>query len=67
VTIDPKSHRVYVANVLGDDVTVIDGAKNAVIGASSAGVHPYGVAVDPASGLVFAANYGAPWVTAVSN
>ncbi|MGA8528449.1 MAG: YncE family protein, partial [Acidobacteriaceae bacterium] len=67
VTIDPKSHRVYIANVLNDNLTVIDGTKNVVIGVSSAGVHPYGIAVDPASGRVSAVNYGAPWLTLVTN
>jgi hypothetical protein len=36
---------------------------NAVVGVRNAGSHPYALAVDQISGHVYAANYGAPWVT----
>jgi YVTN family beta-propeller protein len=57
---------VFVANVHGDSVTVIDGVKNSVIDVRGAGKRPYAVAVDPATGHAFAANYGSPWVTPIA-
>jgi hypothetical protein len=46
---------------------VIDGEKNVVLGARNAGKNSYAVTVDEASGHVYAANYGAPWVTPVAD
>jgi YVTN family beta-propeller protein len=63
LAVDSKSNRIYIANVHGNSVTVIDGARNAVVGVRNAGSHPYAVTVDQSSGHVYAANYGAPWVT----
>jgi YVTN family beta-propeller protein len=65
VTVDARSNKVFVANVHGDNVTVIDGVKNSVIDVRDAGKHPYAVAVDPMSGHAYAANYGSPWVTLI--
>jgi YVTN family beta-propeller protein len=66
LAIDAKSNLIYVANVHGDNVTVIDGARDVVIGVRNAGRNPYALAIDQKFGNVFAANYAAPWVTPVS-
>jgi YVTN family beta-propeller protein len=63
--IDGVHNRVYIANVHGDSVTVIDGRKNRVIGTYHAGKSPYALAVDPSTGHVYAANYGQPSVTSI--
>jgi YVTN family beta-propeller protein len=66
VTVDAESNRVFVANVHGDNVTVIDGVKNAVIDVGNAGKHPYAVAIDNVTHHAYAANYGSPWVTPIA-
>jgi YVTN family beta-propeller protein len=66
VAVDGRSNKVFVTNVHGDSVTVIDGVKNSVIDVRAAGMHPYAVAVDPMSGHAYAANYGSPWVTPIA-
>ena len=67
IAIDSKSNRIFVANVLGNSVTVIDGAKNNVVRDLNAGGHPYAVAVDPVLSRIYAANYSAPWITQIAN
>jgi YVTN family beta-propeller protein len=66
IAVDSVHDRVYVANVHSDSVTMIDGAKNTVIGTYDAGRNPYALAVDAETGRVYAANYGEPSFTAVS-
>jgi YVTN family beta-propeller protein len=55
IAINPVTARVYVANILGDDVTVLDEATNgtATLAAASA---PTAVAVNPATNTVYLAN-----------
>ena len=47
VAVDPKTHTIYVANVSGDTVSVINGRTNTVTATIPVGNGPYGVAVDP--------------------
>jgi len=65
VAVDAVHNRVYVANVHGNSVTAIDGAKNAVIGTYNAGNNPYALAIDPEGIHLYAANYGETPVTSV--
>ena len=60
-----EHNRIYVANVHGDSVTVIDGATNTVMGTLRAGKNPYALAVDPSTGHIYTANYGEPSVTTI--
>jgi YVTN family beta-propeller protein len=66
VAVDVTRNRVFVADVHGNDITVIDDSGNAVIGKVEAGSHPYAIAIDPRSGKAFVANYEAPWITEVA-
>jgi len=65
VAVDAVRNLVYAANVHGNSITVIDGAKNRILGSYKAGRNPYALAVDPTTGRVYAANYGEPAVTAL--
>ena len=40
IVVDAKANRIYVANVHGDSVSAIDGARNAVIGTLRTGKNP---------------------------
>ncbi|MHB8329654.1 MAG: YncE family protein, partial [Acidimicrobiales bacterium] len=53
VAIDPGTHTVYVANLGGNTVSVIDGSTNSVTAAVDVGPYPAGVAVDPSTDTVY--------------
>ena len=65
IAVDPEHNRIYVVNVHGDSVTVIDGATNTVMGTLQAGTNPYALAIDRSTGHIYTANYGQPSVTAI--
>ena len=46
IAIDTKANRIYVANVHGDSVSVIDGARNTVIETLRVGHNPYALVVN---------------------
>ena len=48
-----------------NNVTVIDGAKNVVMGSYDGGKNPYALAIDPSAKYIYAADYGEPSVTAI--
>jgi len=55
LAVDAKANRIYVANVHGDSVSVIDGVRNAVIGTLRTGHNPYALAVNPTTARLYAA------------
>lgn len=56
VAVHPAGSFVYVTNLSGNTVFVLDTVTNAVVAAVSVGDHPYGVAVHPAGTFVYVAN-----------
>jgi YVTN family beta-propeller protein len=54
IAIDANANRIYVANVHGDSVSVIDGARNAVIETLRAGRNPYALVVNDRIGRLYA-------------
>jgi YVTN family beta-propeller protein len=59
VAANPNTNRVYVANYDSDNVSVIDGAGNAVVATVPMGYGgPYGVAVNPNTNRIYFANRG---------
>ena len=65
VAVDPSTHTVYVANLGGDSVSVIDGTTNTVTTTVPAGDGPRGVAVDPSTHTVYVANFGGDTVSVI--
>ncbi len=55
IAIDAKANRFYVANVHGDSVSVIDGARNAVIETLRTGHNPYALTVNEGTARLYAA------------
>lgn len=58
VAVDSSTNTVYVANITGDSVAVIDGATNTITATVSTPTHPVGLAVDDATDQVFASSDG---------
>ena len=58
IAVDAKRNRVYVANVHGDSVSVIDGYRNTVAGTFRVGKNPFALAVNQESGKVYVAYEG---------
>jgi YVTN family beta-propeller protein len=59
VAVNPVTNKVYVANILGNSVTVIDGTTNGTTTvALPVGSYPRGVAVNPVTNKVYVANTG---------
>jgi YVTN family beta-propeller protein len=56
VAIDETANRIYVANYVGDSVTVIDGATMKPIATVATGHHPQALAVDGERHRIFVAN-----------
>ena len=56
VVIDETANRIYVANYVGDSVTVIDGATMKPVATIAAGHHPQALAVDGKRHRIFVAN-----------
>jgi len=53
VAVNPNTDRVYVANEDSANVSVIDGATNAVVATVPAGYGPYGIAVNPNTNRIY--------------
>jgi YVTN family beta-propeller protein len=62
--VNPVTNKIYVANQLGNSVTVIDGATNATIPVT-VGTNPCAVAVNPVTNNVYVANLGSGNVTVI--
>jgi YVTN family beta-propeller protein len=56
VAIDEAANRIYVANYVGDSVTVIDGATMKPVATVAAGHHPQALVVDGRRHRIFVAN-----------
>jgi YVTN family beta-propeller protein len=56
LAVDAEHNRIYVANTLGNSVTVIDGASNRAVETLIAGKAPYALAVNPRAGKLHVAN-----------
>lgn len=56
----PAAYRVYVTNEVSNDLTVIDGATNAVIATVPVGMRPRGVRVSKDGKLLYVAVSGSP-------
>ncbi len=57
VAVNPVTNKIYVANAVSNNVTVIDGATNAATPVS-AGSRPVAVAVNPVTNKIYVANCG---------
>ena len=57
MAVNPSTNRIYVANEGNDNVSVIDGASNAVVATVPVGSYPLGVAVNPSTNRIYVANY----------
>jgi YVTN family beta-propeller protein len=56
VAVDEAANKIYVANYVGDSVTIIDGATMKPIAAVAAGHHPQALAVDGRRHRIYVAN-----------
>ena len=56
VSVSPDGGRVYVANAISQNVSVINTASNTVIATIPVGIEPTGVAVSPDGGRVYVVN-----------
>jgi YVTN family beta-propeller protein len=56
VAIDETANRIYVANYVGDSVTVVDGATMKSVATVAAGHHPQALALDGKRHRIFVAN-----------
>lgn len=65
VAIDEGANRIYVANYVGDSVTVLDGATLKPLATIAAGHHPQALAVDDRRHRVFVANTHSNNVTVI--
>ena len=66
VAVNPVTNRIYVANQCGNHLlcssfsgtmTVIDGTSYTVVATVTVGSKPYGIAVNPATNLIYVTNY----------
>ena len=58
VAVNPSTNTVYVANMTGNSVSVIDGSTNTVTATVSVGRNPFGVAINPSTNTIYVANAG---------
>lgn len=65
VGVSPNGGRVYVADWVTDNVSVIDTATNTVVATIAVGSFPTGVAVNPDGGEVYITNYGSNTVSVI--
>jgi YVTN family beta-propeller protein len=56
VAVNTATNRVYVTNSVSNTVSVIDGLTNQLRATIPVGIDPFGVAANPITGLIFAAN-----------
>ncbi len=57
VAVNPGTNRIYVANFVSNNVSVIDGATNSVVATVSMGNGPESVAVNPGTNRIYVANF----------
>ena len=62
---NPTDNKVYSANRWSDDVTVIDGATNAVITTIAVGDAPCALVYNPTDNKVYSADHGSDNVTVI--
>ncbi len=67
VGVNATTDRVYVANAVSNDVSVIDGATNAVVATVPVGSFPAGVGVNAATDRVYVANNGSNDVSVIAD
>jgi len=60
LAVNPTTNRIYVANWLSDDLSVIDGATNTVGATVPVGVGPLGVSANPTTNRIYVTNAGNP-------
>jgi YVTN family beta-propeller protein len=66
LAINPQGTRLYVANYVSDDVSVIDTVGNKVIGSPiPVGHNPYAIMVNSSDTLVYVANRGSRTVSVI--
>jgi YVTN family beta-propeller protein len=63
--VNPATNKIYVANIDGNDITVIDGATNTTT-AVTAGANPFGVAVNLVTNRIYVTNELSDDVTVIS-
>src|SRR2546423_14504712 len=56
VAVNPVTNKIYVANYLSNNVTVIDGSNNST-STIAAGTKPYAVGINPVTNKIYVANY----------
>ena len=66
VGVNPTTNLVYVANVLGNSVSVIDGSSNEVVATVAVGTSPAGVGVNPTTNRIYVANRGSNTVSVLN-
>jgi len=64
VAVNPITNKIYIANHVSNNVTVIDGATNTTTKVS-AGSQPSALAVNPLTNKIYVANYGSANVTVI--
>ena len=67
VGVNPTTNRIYVANLSGNTVSVIDGANNTVVATVPVGSNPYGVGVNPMTQRVYVSNFYSNTVTVIQD
>src|SRR3989440_3891947 len=66
IAANPVTNKIYVANVFGSNVTVIDGANNTTATVPlPAGSSPQAVAVNPVTNKIYVANTSSNTVTVI--
>jgi YVTN family beta-propeller protein len=64
VAVNPVTNKIYVANITGNSVTVIDGATNTTATVAT-GIYPIRLAVNPVTNKIYVANYNDSSVTVI--
>ena len=57
VAVNPVTNKIYVANNLSQNVTVIDGASNSIKTVPLTGTYPYDIAVDTTTNQIYVTNF----------
>jgi len=65
VAVDETTNSVYVANLISNTVSVIDGATDTVTATIAVGTEPSGIAVDETTNTIYVANNGANTVSVI--
>ncbi len=66
ITVNTTSNRVYVSNMSGTSVSIIDAGTNSVTGTVSTGSTPIGIAANSTVGSIYVANFGANTVSVIA-